>query len=208
VYRGVWRHFGLMDAVVVGKGVLAGAVTAQLVILYLYRFFSYSRTVFAIYAVLLLALVVASRASFRLIGEFVHRRRVATDRLLIYRSGDEGGLALRELLNDSNTAYRMLGFVDDDPQSRQTRVHGYPVLGGYDYLVSQITGHRVDIVIVSGPRIDPGRVRDLAAICASHHVALSRLHVDLEPLVVAVDAAGVVPKLRPLAARPGRRPDA
>ena len=50
VYRGVWRHFGMMDTLVVARGVFVGAVAALLVILYVYRFFAYSRTVFAIYA--------------------------------------------------------------------------------------------------------------------------------------------------------------
>src|SRR5262249_1986144 len=48
-YRGAWRHFGMMDAVVFGKGVVLGTVAAQLTILYVYRFQSYSRTVFLIY---------------------------------------------------------------------------------------------------------------------------------------------------------------
>jgi UDP-GlcNAc:undecaprenyl-phosphate GlcNAc-1-phosphate transferase len=64
-YRGTWRYFGLMDAVVFGKGVIAGTVTAQLVVLYLYRFESYSRSVFVIDAIILLLLLAATRASFR-----------------------------------------------------------------------------------------------------------------------------------------------
>ena len=39
VYRGVWRHFGMMDALVVAKGVFFGTLSAQLFILYVYRFF-------------------------------------------------------------------------------------------------------------------------------------------------------------------------
>ena len=45
VYRGVWRHFGMMDTLVVARGVFFGAATALLVILGVYRFFAYSRTV-------------------------------------------------------------------------------------------------------------------------------------------------------------------
>ena len=54
VYRGVWRHFGMSDALVITRGIFFGAVTSQIFILYVYRFFSYSRTVFAIYAVLVI----------------------------------------------------------------------------------------------------------------------------------------------------------
>src|SRR5262249_8013799 len=41
-YRGTWRYFGIMDTVVFGKAVLFGVVGAQLTILWLYRFQSYS----------------------------------------------------------------------------------------------------------------------------------------------------------------------
>ena len=75
VYQGVWRYFGLSDTVVVAKAVLAGTIGSQIVILYLFRFDSYSRTVFAIYGVLLIAIVTASRASFRLIGESLQDRK-------------------------------------------------------------------------------------------------------------------------------------
>ena len=85
VYRGVWRHFGMMDTLVVARGVFFGTVGAQLVILYVYRFFSYSRTVFAIYAVLLLIAVTLSRASFRLVGEFMQRQRQSGRRVVDLR---------------------------------------------------------------------------------------------------------------------------
>ena len=40
-YRGGWRHFGMMDAVVFAKGVFIGSLVAQLVLLYAYRFEGY-----------------------------------------------------------------------------------------------------------------------------------------------------------------------
>src|SRR3989442_1290278 len=75
-YRGTWRHFGMMDAVVFAKGVVLGTVAAQMAILYLSRFESYSRAVFVIDAALLLLLLSSSRASFRLVAEFILRRGI------------------------------------------------------------------------------------------------------------------------------------
>ncbi|HUK32963.1 MAG TPA: hypothetical protein VLV86_03570, partial [Vicinamibacterales bacterium] len=71
IYRGAWRHFGMMDSLNVAKGVFLGTVGSLLFILVVYHFFAYSRTVFAIYAVLVLIAVTLSRASFRLVGKFV-----------------------------------------------------------------------------------------------------------------------------------------
>src|SRR5438477_365563 len=125
VYRGVWRHFGMMDTLVIARGVFFGAGSALLVILGVYRFFAYSRTVFAIYAVLLLIAVTLSRASFRLVAEFMRRQRDSGRRIVIYGAGDAAGLVMREVLS-SGQDVRIIGFVDDDPRKGGGRVGGYP----------------------------------------------------------------------------------
>src|SRR5262249_38806643 len=119
-YRGTWRYFGLMDAVVFGKGVLLGTAAAQLLILYVYRFESYSRSVFVIDAALLLLLLSGTRASFRLVGEFVLRRRAAGQRCIIYGTSGASLATIRE--GFGTAALKILGFVDDDPMHRHMRV--------------------------------------------------------------------------------------
>ena len=181
VYRGVWRYFGMMDAVVAVKGVALGTVAAQLVILYLFRFHSYSRTVFVIYAVLLTMLVIVSRASFRLIGEFVNRQRSVGRRAVIYGAGDGAALALREL--QGSDAVRILGFIDDDPRIARMRVQGYPVLGDFSALEVLITTKSVDLVLVTTRLSDSARMTVLETACAESGVALTRLHIGFENIV-------------------------
>jgi UDP-GlcNAc:undecaprenyl-phosphate GlcNAc-1-phosphate transferase len=180
-YRGVWRYFSLMDGVVLAKGVLLGTLTIVSVIVYLSRFEAYSRAVFVIYAALLFILLAGSRASFRLIDEFV-RRRQGGRRLVIYGAGDRGALALREVLARERADHRMIGFVDDDAGKWRARVQGYPVLGGVDSLVSLIRSGAVDSIIVSSQLVDLRRLRELEALCLEHDVTLSRLNLTLEPL--------------------------
>jgi UDP-GlcNAc:undecaprenyl-phosphate/decaprenyl-phosphate GlcNAc-1-phosphate transferase len=182
-YRGVWQYFGLMDAVVFGKGVLAGTVAAQLLILYIYGFEHYSRTVFIIYAVLLVLLLTTSRGSFRLIGEYVHRRRQVDRRLAIYGAGDGGSFVVKELAREQLADCKVVGFVDDDPRKARMRVQGYPVLGGFDVLLSLIETRAIDVVVVSISAIDVVRLRTLEARCLEKGIALSRLNVELKQLV-------------------------
>ena len=184
VYRGVWRLFGLMDGVVLAKGVLMGTLVQMTLILFLYRFEHYSRGVFVIYASLLLLFIGGSRASFRLISEFVGRRRQG-ERLIVYGAGNGGSLVARELLNGDHASYRMLGFIDDDPDKRRMRVQGYPVLGGYDSLASLVRGGAVDVVVISTRLIDAGKLQELEQLCATHRVNLQRLHFRLEQITAA-----------------------
>jgi UDP-GlcNAc:undecaprenyl-phosphate GlcNAc-1-phosphate transferase len=186
VYRGVWRHFGLIDSLAVARGVFFGALTAQLFITYVryFQFFAYSRTVFAIYAVLLLIAVTLSRASFRLAGEFVQRQRRAGARVVIYGAGDGGGLVIREVLTQGDARdIRLVGFIDDDPRKAGIRVQGYPVLGGYSALTVLVNAASVDSVVVSARNMVPERLNNLQTLCSERGVRLSRLRVGLESLV-------------------------
>jgi UDP-GlcNAc:undecaprenyl-phosphate GlcNAc-1-phosphate transferase len=184
----MWRHFGMMDTITVAKGVFVGGVSAQLVILYIYRFESYSRTVFVIYGILLLLAVTLSRASFRLISEYIQRKRNTGVRVVVYGAGDGGSLVMRELQNGRDTV-RLLGFVDDDPRKIGIRVHGFPVLGNFDSLVGMLRESGVDRVVISDNHLDSGRLADLRALCAENGVALTRLLVGLEELVVVTSDA-------------------
>ena len=174
-YRGMWRYFGLSDSVTFAKGVLFGVLTSQVAILYLYRFESYLPAIFIVYAMLLLLLLVGSRASFRVISEFAQQRRQTGRRLVIYGAGDAGSIAVRHLLNESRNAYRIVGFVDDDTRKRNVRVHGYRVIGGYDHLIGMIMAGEVDVVAMTH---EGDGTEGLPWLCAKHGVALHRLTLD------------------------------
>lgn len=183
-YRGVWRYFGLMDGVVFAKGVLLGTAAIVVAIVYLFRFEDYSRGVFVIYAALLMLAMSGSRASFRLISEFVRRRRTGR-RVVIYGAGDGGALVVRELLASRDELYAMLGFVDDDPSKHRMRVHGFPVLGGLDTLVLLLAAGGADEVVISIRDIDRTRVRHLEDLCSQHGVTLRRVQFTFEQLVAS-----------------------
>lgn len=183
-YRGVWRYFGLMDGVTYAKGVGLGTLLNVGLLVYAYRFQSYSRGVFIIYAALLLLLIVGSRASFRLMSEFVYRRNQSGQRVVIYGTGDVAATAVRDLLTTRHGGYRMLGYIVEDPALERTDMQGYPVLGGYQALLRHIDEGRVDIVVIT-QLIDVERLEALRAHCADRHVALERLHFALDQLVAA-----------------------
>jgi UDP-GlcNAc:undecaprenyl-phosphate/decaprenyl-phosphate GlcNAc-1-phosphate transferase len=193
VYRGAWRYFGMMDAVAIVKGVLLGTFAAQLLILYVYHFFSYSRTVFVIYAVLVAGLVMLSRASFRLVGEFVLRQRSAGRRVLIYGAGDGAALAVSQLREHESTI-KILGFIDEDQKNRRSRVAGYPVLGDFPALEVLVSTGSVDLVVITPRLLDAQRLAQLATLCDEHGVALARLHVGLEELVAPARATPARPR--------------
>ena len=125
----------------------------------------------------------ASRASFRLIGEFIQRRRHGGDRLIIYGAGQGGAAAVRELVGQAGEVYRLQGFIDDDPEKSGIRFLGYQVLGSYAELRRLIQRGEVDCVVISTRMIDASRVQELERLCHAYGVRLSALRVELQHLV-------------------------
>ena len=183
-YRGTWRHFGMMDAVTFAKGVVLGTVAAQVVILYLYRFESYSRAVFVIDAALLMLLLSGSRASFRLVAEFILRRTAVGQRCVIYGTNGASLGTIREAFGE-HVSLKILGFIDDDPVHRKMRVGGYSVLGDYLRLLDMIEHHEVDCVVLNSPLGSVERLHELERRCGANDVDLLRLHIHLKPLSAA-----------------------
>ena len=182
-YRGTWRYFGIMDAVVFGKGVLLGTVAAELFILYVYRFESYSRSVFVIDAALLFLLLAATRASFRLVGEYVSRQSTLGQRCIIYGTGGASLGTIREAFGPA--ALKIVGFIDDDPMHRNSRVGGYSVVGSYDDLLSLVRAGNVDCVVLNTPVLDAHHLQTLERSCEERDVQILRLQMQLKRVSTA-----------------------
>jgi UDP-GlcNAc:undecaprenyl-phosphate GlcNAc-1-phosphate transferase len=173
-----------MDTLGIAKGVLLGTAAAVPIVLYVFQFQQYSRTVFIIDALLLMSLLTASRVSFRVIGELLHRNRSGVQRVVVYGAGDGGAMVVREFAN-TDKAPQMVGFIDDDPRKQRARVQGYPVLGPFATLVELIEDGEVEMVVIATQLSDPARVEQLQALCTEHRVSLTRLLFKLDRVVVA-----------------------
>jgi UDP-GlcNAc:undecaprenyl-phosphate GlcNAc-1-phosphate transferase len=191
-YRGVWRHFTVSDGLVFVTSTVMGTVGSAVVL----RSIGHdpvATPVFVIYALLLLVLACGSRASFRIIGEFVTHRRRTGDRVVIYGASDGGQIAIQELLNVAGSPYRIIGFVDDDKLTHHSRFHGYFVLGGPELLPGMVARGEVDAVVVSLRAIEVERLKALEATCRAGNVELIWLRVDLHRITTpsaAVRALG------------------
>lgn len=186
VYRGIWRYVGLADMGTFAKGVGLGSLFSVLSIVYLTRFEGQSRGVFVINAVFFAALVVGARLSFRALGEWSDRSRMAGQPALVYGAGDRGALAVRELRSSLELGYWPVAFIDDDPSKRGRRVGDVPVAGGCRDLPHLLATTQAEAVILT-TRLDRARLRDVRAICVDAGVTLLRLEVRLDAVLVDGD---------------------
>ena len=165
IYRGIWKSAGLRDLTGFIKAVTGGAVMSMLILVFVYRFYSFSRAVFVIYWVVMLILLVLSRLSFRMIDETIWKGNKNGRPTLIYGAGVWGQMAMKEIETNRDLGMILVGFIDDNPRSHRGKVQGYPVLGGHDDLEKIIKKNDIQEIIVSFRKKGLERKRAIKSSC-------------------------------------------
>lgn len=166
VYRGVWESTGLSDLIGYIKAITVGTVMAMLILLFLYRFESFSRTVFIIHWILMLMLVSLSRLSFRLVDEGVKRGRQKGRPTLIYGAGVGGQMVVKEIENNPGLNLMLVGFIDDNPRKSNRKIMGYPVLGSQEDLERIVRKNEVREIIISFRVNGNVRRQEISNLCS------------------------------------------
>jgi CoA-binding domain len=181
VYRGLWHYARVEDIVTYAKGVALGSAASVLAAVFLFRFHNFSRLMFVVDGLLLMALVTASRLSLRLVRNRLPVTVPDARRVLIYGADEAGELLLRELRAHRSAQYLPVGFADDDPARQGQVLQGLPVLGGNGELTASCARLNVGEVLISSG-ISDARVEEIRAQCANADIVLKRASLEIQPL--------------------------
>ncbi|HWC44773.1 MAG TPA: hypothetical protein VG868_01555, partial [Casimicrobiaceae bacterium] len=150
-----WRYVSTRDMWGAVRGV---TVASALTYLVLYAFPPHHtsrlpRLIPVLDYLLLLAFVAGTRLLARTLIERPSRGRLVASgkEVLIVGAGDAGQLMVREMQRNRQLHYTPIGFVDDDPRKRGTRIVGVRVLGTTDELVHVLRDNKPDEVLIAIP---------------------------------------------------------
>jgi exopolysaccharide biosynthesis polyprenyl glycosylphosphotransferase len=118
---------------------------------------SLTRTAFAYFAVITLALQLFSRLVSRLVFQKGFRQR-SQQRVLIAGAGQVGRRFAAEIADFSQVGYTLVGFIDDDPELIRQQPD---VLGSVDQADELIRAHQIDNLIIALPQWAYERVNAL-----------------------------------------------
>jgi FlaA1/EpsC-like NDP-sugar epimerase len=177
-YNRWWRYVSTRDMWGAARGV---TIASALTYLVLYAFppehtSRLPRSIAAFDFLLLLAFVAGTRLLARTLIERPPAGLVARGKeVLIVGAGDAGQLMAREMQRNRQLHYTPIGFVDDDPRKRGTRIVGVRVLGTTDDLVHVLRDNKPDEVLIAIPSA-PGSVRQqIVEACRSERVPVKTL---------------------------------
>jgi UDP-GlcNAc:undecaprenyl-phosphate GlcNAc-1-phosphate transferase len=179
LYDRSWETFSLVDLFSVVRGVMAGTILSVLVVAYVYRLEGFSRAVFIIDAMLLVAAICATRASFRVMGDAASVRRRQATRVAIYGAGAGGHLLVREMRANRTWNSQPVAFLDDDPFKRNRLILGVPVRGTAVDLERLIRSQRIEELIISTQSVNGNVESRIRSVCEEAGVRVRRLHLEI-----------------------------
>ncbi len=175
-YNSLWRYASVQDAVEILKGVTLSSFLAVSSVFFLRQFTPIPRSIFVLDWILLFALMAASRLLWRLWREtYVVSRSGEGPRTLIVGAGEAGSLLLKEIRRQPHAAYRVIGFVDDDPDKKGMKLHGIPVLGSSKQLKALIVANEIEDVVIAMPSADGKTLRGIMDSCKNANVTFKTL---------------------------------
>jgi len=176
LFRGWWRYVGMSDLLDIIKASFLSAVLISIAV-YIQNglsFVGYPCSVFIIDLMLTIGLIGGMRFAVRAYTESV-RENTAEVNAVIIGAGRAGGAIARELQHNEKLAYKLIGFLDDDPAKRGERIHGIKVLGNTDDLPRIISRHDVSQILIAIPSATGKQMQRIINLCVESQVEFKTL---------------------------------
>ena len=150
--RGWWRFVSVHDVFRIGVGNLLGSSASAVLILTLAPR-GFPRSLYILDFLICLLVTSGVRVFTRIVQDSLYDGRVTAGEkaVLIYGAGAAGVTLLREIRSNAALHYRVLGFVDDNPQKRGIVIQGTKVLGSGTALAALVLKHKIEEVLIALP---------------------------------------------------------
>jgi FlaA1/EpsC-like NDP-sugar epimerase len=153
-HRRWWRYVSVRDMWSAARGVVVASIVAYVTVYFVSPVHNVRlpRSVAAMDLLITLTLVAGARLAARTLIERPKFGMVARGKeVIVVGAGDAGRLIVQEMQRSRMLSYTPIGFVDDDPRKRNTRILGVRVLGGMDELPRIVREHKPDELLIAIP---------------------------------------------------------
>ena len=166
LYRGLWRFASVPDLWNIFKAAFLGTLLTALVLFIQLRLEHVPRSILVLYPVFLIFLLGGPRLAYRLwkdrslsLAPLGGRGR----NVLIIGAGNAGETLARDMLREGRD--NLIGFLDDEPALRGSRVHGLPVFGGMEKLDRVTDRYDVALIVIAIPSATGEQMRRIVEYC-------------------------------------------
>lgn len=160
IYNNSWRFSGTSEYM--SLVALSSSVT---VLSYMIRIFlrldTKSSLYFETWIIFTFLLIVSRFLMFLTRMKGITRSDANSENVLIYGAGESGVLLVKESRINPNFSYRIVGFLDDNPNKKGGKVYGLKVLGGLEDVEKIIEKNDVSKIIISMPSVEQSKISSI-----------------------------------------------
>ena len=167
VYTIMWTYGGTKDYLRVVLACAGASIISIGINLVLFPSFYFKIS----FCVMLLASVeiIGSRMAIRAIHNIYNsssgNEQGKRKRLLIIGAGSSAMIVMRDMQNNDNLNYYVVGYIDDDPSKRNIRINGVKVLGTRDDIKRVCREKGVDEILIALPSASLSTRKEIIEIC-------------------------------------------
>lgn len=179
LYNRLWQYASVGELFAVITAVSLGTMANTALVYFIMQGgkLPLPRSIFLISWLLNIFLIGGSRLLWRLLRDYGLKplQQNGGKPILIVGAGDTGVIVAKELKRHYNGEISLVGFVDDDPSKKDSRVLGVQVLGGRDIIPQLISKFNVEEIIIAIPSATGSMIREIVGMCENLDVKIKIL---------------------------------
>ena len=160
IYNNSWRFSGTSEYMS-----LVALSSSTTILSYMFRIFlrldTKSSLYFEAWIIFTFLLIVSRFLMFLTRMKGITRSDANFENVLIYGAGESGVLLVKESRINPNFPYRIVGFLDDNPNKKGGKVYGIKVLGGLEDVEKIIEKNDVSKIIISMPSVEQSKISNI-----------------------------------------------
>lgn len=179
VYRGMWRYTSIRDFWALGKACILSTLLIMAIVLYLTSFAGFSRAVFLVDGALTFLFVGGQRMAIRSFFAIYANptkldnpfSKINLKKVLVVGAGAAGEKILREIFENYQLRYYVVGFIDDDPEKLGRSIHGVHVLGNVAKMPYILEKADIEEILIAVPSASGDEIRHIVDVCRACNIS-------------------------------------
>ena len=160
IYNNSWRFSGTSEYMS-----LVALSSSTTILSYIFRIFlkldTKSSLYFEAWIIFTFLLIVSRFLMFLTRMKGITKSDANSENVLIYGAGEAGVLLVKESRINPNFSYRIVGFLDDNPNKKGGKVYGLKVLGGLEDVEKVVEKNDVSKIIISMPSVEQSKISNI-----------------------------------------------
>ena len=160
IYKSSWRFSGIVEYMTLISLSLFTTILSYISRV-LFKLDVRSSLYFEVFIIFTFLLILSRFFLFLTRMKGIIKKDLNQEKVLIYGAGESGVLLVKESKINPNFPYRIVGFLDDNPNKIGGKVYGLKVFGGLDKAKEVVEKKHISKIIISMPSVSQNKISNI-----------------------------------------------